>query len=116
MMYGEIANLKMINKEIFKIMWLPGEDEIIFRAKDESPLSLNTDLYRQLIKYFDIDKWKSKYNIAYKEWLNNNSNVVDRKIPIQIVLNWRKSDMFRKRRLPPHALPYLFPVLFTPGT
>jgi hypothetical protein len=85
MMYDEIANLKMINKEIFKIMWLPGEDEIIFRAKDESPLSLNTDLYRQLIKYFDIDKWKSKYNIAYKEWLNNNSNVVDRKISVQIL-------------------------------
>lgn len=71
-----MADLKKINKEVFKIMWLPKEDEIIFHAKDESPLSLDSDLYRQFIKYFDIDKWKCKYAAAYKEWLNNHSNTV----------------------------------------
>ncbi|RFS25040.1 hypothetical protein DVR12_07595 [Chitinophaga silvatica] len=71
-----MTDFKKISKDVFKIMWLPGEDEIIFHANNESPLPLNTELYKQLNKYFDIENWKNKYAEAYKEWLNDISNVI----------------------------------------
>lgn len=64
------------NKEIFKIVWLPHEDEIIFSAKDETPVSLHSDLYSKLAAYIDIDEWKYLYGRAYRNWLDDISDAV----------------------------------------
>ncbi|PSL44866.1 hypothetical protein CLV51_105239 [Chitinophaga niastensis] len=71
-----MIDLKKQSKELLKILWLPGEDEIIFNTKSERPLPLSSDLYRQLIQYLDIDKWKRLYAEAYKDWLNDDSKSV----------------------------------------
>ncbi|WP_212002739.1 hypothetical protein [Chitinophaga sp. HK235] len=71
-----MADLKKQNKEIFKIVWLPGEHEIIFNAKTESPLSLKSPLYELLNQYLDIDKWKIQYNQLYLDWLDGNSESI----------------------------------------
>lgn len=61
------------SKEILKIVWLP-DDEIIYYAKDDSPLPLNSDVYRRLAECFDIHQWISAYSLAYTDWLKDVSD------------------------------------------
>ncbi len=64
------------NNEIFKIVWLPQQDEIIFNAKYETPVSLHSDLYSKLATYIDIGEWKYLYEKAYRNWLDDISDAV----------------------------------------
>ncbi|HEY8956610.1 hypothetical protein [Chitinophaga sp.] len=64
------------NNEIFKIVYLPQESEIIFNAKYETPVSLHSDLYSKLLTHIDINEWKCLYEKAYRDWLNDVSDAV----------------------------------------
>ncbi|NIG53543.1 hypothetical protein [Chitinophaga sp. Cy-1792] len=71
-----MVNFNQNNKQIYTLMWLPAEDEIIFRAKDESPVAANDSLYSHLKKHIHLHQWKVRYTAAYRQWLDNDNNAI----------------------------------------
>jgi hypothetical protein len=64
------------NKELIKIMWLPGEDRVLFDIKREVPINTSSELYNYLLSFVDIDKWKTLYTQKYNDWLNSDDNTI----------------------------------------
>lgn len=64
------------NKELVKIMWLPGEEKILFHIKKEQPLSFESKLYNHIFNFIDIEKWKDLYSKAYNNWLNKDDSSI----------------------------------------
>lgn len=64
------------NKDLIKIMWLPGENDILFSMKNEKSLSSNSKLYEQLNNCIDIGSWKKMYAEKYDNWLNTDDHSI----------------------------------------
>ena len=62
------------NNDLIKIMWLPGQQEILFRMKTEESLPLASKHHNQISALIDIDKWRYLYGQAYDNWLNKDDN------------------------------------------
>ncbi len=57
-------------------MWLPGEEKILFDAKTDSEIGLDSNLYVLLTKYIKIETWKNSYQEKYYNWLNKDDNSI----------------------------------------
>jgi len=64
------------NKEFIKLMWLPGEKEILLHMKDEKPVPISHQLYRRVSVHIDIEEWKNIYKLAYDNWLNKDDSSI----------------------------------------
>ena len=42
------------NKDLIKLMWLPGEEDILFQMRNEMPLPHEKKLYSYILNYIDI--------------------------------------------------------------
>ena len=57
------------NQELVKVMWLPGEDEILFDMKNGIPIPLTSKLYTYLAEHISVNKWRDLYKLKYDDWL-----------------------------------------------
>jgi hypothetical protein len=64
------------NKNLFKIMWLPGEDSVIWNMKNESPLEADSDVYNVVQRFIDLPRWRKDYEILYHQWLNEDNHAI----------------------------------------
>ena len=62
------------NNDLTKIMWLPDQQEILFRMKTEEALPLVSERYKQIDAFIDLDDWRRLYAQAYDTWLNKDDN------------------------------------------
>jgi len=64
------------SKELFKVMWLPNQEESLFKMKDEVSLTIESQLYLQLLQYIDVSKWQNEYAQKYNNWLNDDDTSI----------------------------------------
>ena len=57
------------NQELIKVMWIPGEDEILFDIKNGIPIPLTSKLYVYLAEHISVNKWRDLYKAKYEDWL-----------------------------------------------
>lgn len=62
------------NNDLTKIMWLPDQQEILFRMKTEESLPLTSECYKQIYAFIDLDDWRHLYGRAYDTWLNKDDD------------------------------------------
>jgi len=66
------------NKTLYKVMWLPEIDQIIWRMDKEAPASadVQTLIINNLAKYIDLQQWHSSYSQLYNRWLQDESTEI----------------------------------------
>jgi hypothetical protein len=47
------------------------QEEIIWDMLTEKEISVNNEVYTNLRKYIDLDKWRKEYWVKYNEWLES---------------------------------------------
>lgn len=63
-----------LKNKLFKIMWVPETEEVIWDMKTEEPISINHIIYNKVIKHLDLTNWISFYKILYSDWLDEDKN------------------------------------------
>ncbi len=66
----------LINKELLKIMWLPNENEIFFHMRNEKAVFWNSEIYKSLSEYIDVENWKHLYSKSYQRWLDDDDDSI----------------------------------------
>ena len=75
------------NRNITKLVWLPEEKQLLFDAKSQEYLSLESDAFRQILMFIDLDRWTASYSVAYKKWLNEDDmSIYDFNYPVNAVI------------------------------
>jgi len=80
-------------KELYKILWLPGETSVIYRMKDDAAVDVTSAVFNTLQIYIDLEKWKRDYSEAYHQWLENDVNDI---YDLNNIINKRVLDAIKK--------------------
>lgn len=64
------------NKELIKVMWLPGEREILFKIITETSIPIDNEVYKFLANFIDLDKWAYDYAMKYDAWLKHDDSTI----------------------------------------
>lgn len=64
------------NKELIKVMWLPGEREILFEVTTETSIPIDNEVYKILANFIDLNKWTNDYAMKYDAWLKNDNSTI----------------------------------------
>jgi hypothetical protein len=64
------------NKLMYKVMWVPGHEGIIWDIHNEEQVPVDDTLYSTLKKYIDIEKWEETYKSEYHSWLEADNNSI----------------------------------------
>ncbi len=64
------------NMELLKVMWLPGEKEILFEVTTEISIPIDNEVYKILENFIDLNKWSNDYAMQYDAWLKNDDSII----------------------------------------
>lgn len=64
--------------KFYKVMWIPNSKEIIWNMEREEQMPLDFYIYDVLKGKMDILNWSEKYELKYKNWLDDiNHDIYD---------------------------------------
>ena len=61
---------------VYKIMWLPNDDRVIWQLKNNDQIDTSSELYSLLKQFIDLSGWIDAYDKAHTDWLDNDNAAI----------------------------------------
>lgn len=62
--------------KLYKIMWVPETEKVIWDMRTEEPISINDMIYKRVTNHLNLTKWIKFYKGLYSDWLEDDKNDV----------------------------------------